>query len=284
MYNSQSFQKKSYRYILGLIGGCFIGIFLCVSSVHASDDTNLNKIKEQILNDPEFISSLSQKVQKETSDEHIRQIVRNYLISNPEVMLEVQDAFEEKQQKELAQSQTAIIDRFSDRIFHSPYDAVIGNPEGKITLVEFFDYNCGYCKKSYPDIEKLISKNPELRVVIKDFPILGPDSVKAHIVAQAFKNLMPEKYSEFHKTLLTSNGRANETKALQIAKNLGADETKLKAAIANPLLQQAFTNNAEIAYDLKINGTPSYIIGSQVIVGAVNGDVLDRRVKELDHK
>ncbi|MBR7518288.1 thioredoxin domain-containing protein, partial [Mycobacterium tuberculosis] len=86
-----------------------------------------------------------------------------------------------------------------DKLFNSSLDAVFGNPKGDVTVVEFFDYNCGYCKRALPDMDALLKSDPKLRFVMKEFPILGPDSTKAHIVAKAFKALMPEKYLEFHR-------------------------------------------------------------------------------------
>lgn len=248
-----------------------------------TDQAEMDRIKKDLLNDPDFIGQIGKKVQS-NNDNHIKDVVKDYLITNPEIMLEVQDALEKQQSSKLAKTQSSAIQAMSDDIYNSSYDAVIGNPNGSVTIVEFYDYNCGYCKQSYPDMQKLIKNNPELRVILKDFPILGPDSVQAHKVAQAFKKFYPEKYIAFHKELLTGQGRANEEKAMKLAIKLGATEKQIRAEIATDNAQKPFMVNMKIAYALNINGTPSYIIGNEVLVGAVGENILEQKVKSEQNK
>ena len=121
-----------------------------------------------------------------------------------------------------------------DKIYKSAHDGIVGNPNGKVTIVEFFDYNCGYCKRAIEDMQAMTAADPDLRFVLKEFPILGPDSQKASVVSMAFHNLMPEKYGEFHNQLLGGHGRAGEATAIKIAVSLGADEAKLREAMKDP--------------------------------------------------
>lgn len=255
-------------------------------AVHAAniDSATADSIKNQLISDKNFIKAIGDAVRSETSDDHIRQVVKDYLIKNPEVMLEVQEALNEKQELKTAESQSATIASMKDQILNSPNDAILGNPKGKVTLVEFFDYNCGYCKKSYPDIQALLKNNPDLRIVLKDFPILGSDSVKAHIVGRAFLKLMPEKYASFHSEMLMSDGRATEEKAIKTAVKLGVDEQKLRQAMQDKNLTQAFNDNAKVAYALNINGTPSYILGNEVLVGAVGETTLKKKIEAVGKK
>ena len=120
----------------------------------------------------------------------------------------MQAALDAKRQEEQRVAQIETIRDNRDEIFNASYDPVVGNPNGKVTIVEFYDYNCGFCKRALEDMRELTAADPDLRFVLKEFPILGPDSQKAHIVASAFQRLMPEKYEEFHMQLLGSQGRA----------------------------------------------------------------------------
>lgn len=284
MYKVTSQQKQKLKVLSGLVGAIALTLPSTVQLADAgnADNTTVEAVKKELLNDSDFVKAVGQHLNNEQNDDHIRQVVKDYLIKNPEVMLEVQDALNDKQEKKIAESQTLTLQSKKDEIFNSPNDAVLGNPKGSVTLVEFFDYNCGYCKKSYPDLENLIKSDPKLRVVIKDFPILGPDSVKAHIVARAVMKIMPEKYAEFHKELLTVPGRSNEEKAIKIAVKLGVDEQKLRSTMQDESLQQAFVDNGQLAYALGINGTPSYILGNNILVGAVGENILKAKIAELE--
>lgn len=284
MYKVTSRQKQKLKVLSGLVGAIALAFSSTVQLADAgnADNTTVEAVKKELLNDTDFVNAVGQHLNNEQNDDHIRQVVKDYLIKNPEVMLEVQDALNDKQEKKIAESQASTLKSKKDEIFNSPNDAVLGNPNGSVTLVEFFDYNCGYCKKSYPDLENLIKSDQKLRVVIKDFPILGPDSVKAHIVARAVMKIMPEKYAEFHKELLTTPGRSNEEKAIKIAVKLGVDEQKLRSTMQDESLQQAFVDNGQLAYALGINGTPSYILGNNVLVGAVGENILKAKVAELE--
>lgn len=248
-----------------------------ISHPKTENHLNLEKFKTQLLEDSNFLSKLKEKITPHTDSHHIQQIVREYLLTHPEIMIEMQLILQDKleQQNEYErQRQTSVIHLLEKEIFHSPHDAVLGNLNGKKVLVVFFDYNCQYCKSSYSDIEDLIKEYPDLQVIIKDLPILGPDSMAAHTVAYAFRKQFPEKYPQFHKTLLIYQGRVNEAKAVKIAIALGADEKKLRNAIKDPNLKNAFKENIQIASKLHITGTPSYIIDNKVFIGAAEQDVL----------
>jgi protein-disulfide isomerase len=210
----------------------------------------------------------------------VETIVREYLLANPELLVEVQKALDVKQKEEQRIAQLAIIKDHKDEIFNSAHDGIVGNPEGKTTIVEFFDYNCGYCKRAVEDMNALTSADPDLRFVLKEFPILGPDSQKASLVSMAFHKLMPEKYAEFHGQLLGSQGRAGEAQAIKIAVSLGADEAKLREAMKDPSIQQIFDQTYELANKLAITGTPSYVVGTEVVFGAQGLEVLNQKVAE----
>lgn len=208
----------------------------------------------------------------------VEQIVRDYLVANPEILEEMQAALEAKREAEQRVAQQATIRENRDEIFNSSYDGVVGNPNGKVTIVEFFDYNCGFCKRALEDMQALTAEDPELRFVLKELPILGPDSQKAHVVASAFHRLMPEKYAEFHRLLLGGSGRAGEASAIKVAVSLGADEAKLREEMKNPAITENFAKTYDLANKLSITGTPSYVVGNEVVFGALGKDVLAEKI------
>jgi protein-disulfide isomerase len=204
--------------------------------------------------------------------------IREYLMANPEIIEEVQQALAAKREAEAAdKAKTAIADN-ADRIFRAETDIVLGNPAGDVTVVEFFDYNCGYCKRALSDMNQILEKDPKVRFVLKEFPILGPDSLAVHRVAMSLRKLMPEKYQEFHITLLTSEARATEATAVALATSLGADEAALRAGMDDPAINEEIRDTYDLADKLGINGTPSYVVGNETVFGAMGADVIAEKV------
>lgn len=212
--------------------------------------------------------------------EDIGKIVREYLLKNPEVILEAQQALEKKQMEERAAQAKAAVKDNQDAIFNSPTDLALGNPKGKISVVEFFDYNCGYCKRAVSDMDAVIKANPEVRFVLKEFPILGQDSVEAHSVSYAFKLIAPEKYGEFHRALMTGE-RATEASAIDVAKALGVTEEALRAKMAERPQDGSVREAYTLASKLGITGTPSYVIGDEAVFGAVGEDALLEKINNV---
>jgi protein-disulfide isomerase len=208
----------------------------------------------------------------------VENIIRDYLLANPELLLEVQKALDEKQKEEQKLAQQGVIADNHDKIFRSADDGIVGNPNGKYTIVEFFDYNCGFCRRAIEDMRAITAANPDLRFVLKEFPILGPDSQKASVVSMAFHKMMPEKYAEFHNQLLGGHGRAGEDAAIKIAVSLGADEAKLREEMKDPSITKIFDETYDLANKLTITGTPSYVIGDEVVFGAQGLDVLNEKL------
>ncbi len=214
----------------------------------------------------------------------IENIVREYLVTNPDVIVEVQAALEAQQETRQRETALAAISSSREQIFNLATDGIAGNPDGEITLVEFYDYNCGYCKRALPDVTALIADNPDLRVVLKEFPILGPDSQRAHQVSLAFQRLVPDRWAEFHDKLMASSGRASEQTAILLAVTLGADEAALKKEMDSPEIAAQVRVTYELAEKLNITGTPSFVIGDQVVFGAVGKDALQEKITEIREK
>ena len=207
-------------------------------------------------------------------------IIREYLLANPEILVEVQDALTAKREKQDKITRDKAISDLGAEIFSAASDAIIGNPDGDVTIVEFYDYNCGYCKRALSDMNAMVKADPKLRFVLKEYPILGEDSLKAHVVAQAFKKLMPEKYAEFHRTLL-SGERATEETAMATALGLGASEEAMRKGMGDPAIAALFDQNHQLATKLNITGTPSYVIKDDVVFGAMGADVLSGKIANV---
>ncbi|RUY61818.1 DsbA family protein, partial [Mesorhizobium sp. M7A.F.Ca.CA.001.13.1.1] len=172
-----------------------------------------------------------------------------------------------------------VIKDAKDQIFNSAFDGVVGNPTGKVTIVEFYDYNCGFCKRAIDDMKALTKTDPDLRFVLKEFPILGPDSQKASVVSMAFHLMHPEKYGEFHNALLGGQGRATEAAAMKVALSLGADEAALREKMKDPTINEALAKTYDLANKLAITGTPSYVVGNEVVFGALGQEVLAEKIE-----
>lgn len=207
--------------------------------------------------------------------------VRDYLLANPEVVEEAMAALDRKREAAARAQQASAIESRGELIFNSRNQAVIGNPDGAITLVEFFDYNCSYCKRAEPDMMALIEANPDLRFVLKEFPILSPGSVEAARVSVAVKDLAPEAFLEFHRQLLTAPGAADGKKALSIATALGLDSAALVKAANTAEVTENLTEAQQLAVDLGISGTPSYVIADAVVPGARGYDALQGLINSV---
>ncbi len=207
--------------------------------------------------------------------------INEYLVENPEILIEVQEALQKKQEaQQQAKAQSAITDN-EKTIFTSPYDIALGNPKGDVTIVEFFDYNCGYCKRALSDMDEILKDDKNVRFVLKELPILGPDSLAAHKVSAAFRDLAPEKYGEFHRALLGAEGRATEESAIAIASGLGVSEADIRKTMTEKPHDDAVREAYSLANDLGITGTPSYVLGQEMVFGAVGADDLREKIANV---
>jgi len=218
------------------------------------------------------------------SPEHkkeIELIIKSYLVANPEIFVDIQNALEEKVEKEQAQKLKVAIAENASEIYRAGEASVAGNPDGDITVVEFFDYNCGYCKHGLHDVIKLVETDPKVRVVFKELPILSKGSEEASHVALAAQK--QGKYWELHKAMLSAKGQMNEASALQIAEKLGLDMDKLKKDMASPEVKVEIEKAAALAKKLGVNGTPHFLVGDRAVAGAPDDlyDQLERNVTDL---
>ena len=208
----------------------------------------------------------------------IEAIIKNYLISHPEVLEEATNELDKRKAAAEAKKHEETITENAEAIFNSPRGVVLGNKNGDVAFVEFFDYNCGYCKRAMADMLDLLKNDPKLKVVLKEFPVLSEGSVEAAKVAIAVRMQDPKKYLDFHQKLLGGRGPADKARAMAAAKDAGLDVARIEKDLASPEVKATIAENMKLAEDMDMNGTPSYVIGKQIVIGAVGLDGLKEKI------
>jgi protein-disulfide isomerase len=202
----------------------------------------------------------------------IEKIVHDYLLQHPEVIRDAIQALQAKEEQSKADAQTQAVLQNKDALFNDPGTPVAGNPMGDVTIVEFFDYHCPYCKAVASPLKKLIEADKGVRLVMKEFPILGPDSLLASRAALAAVG--QGKYWDFHQALMEHRGQFDMEVIKTIAAKVGLDPAKLEADMEKQKDQPEIATNRKLAETLNISATPTFIIGDRVVEGAVPLDQL----------
>jgi protein-disulfide isomerase len=201
--------------------------------------------------------------------EEIERIVRDYLMREPEVIYEAIQELQKRREVAEADRQRQMIVTRADDIFRSGDDPVVGNPDGDVILVEFFDYRCGYCRNMVAGLRGLLERDGNLKMVMKEFPILGPDSTLAARAALAAAEQDGGKYLDFHLALMQARD-LSEPAILALAEQVGLDRARLQADMRSSEVQRHLDRNLELARSLGISGTPSFVIGEHLIPGAID--------------
>ena len=208
----------------------------------------------------------------------IEQIIHDYLVENPEVLVKAFDELERRlEEAKLAETQAAV-EKNRKAIYEDPDDYVAGNPKGDVTIVEFFDYQCGYCKRSFEPLMDFVEADGNIRLILKEFPILGPTSLEAAKAAIAAKR--QGRYMEMHRALYEHKGGLDSDAIAKIAEELGLDVAKLKKDMADPAIQDQVSRTYRLAEQLNVDGTPAFIVGGVMYPGAADEERLDQMVKE----
>jgi protein-disulfide isomerase len=208
----------------------------------------------------------------------IEKVVKDYLVNHPEVLLEVQEAYEKKVEAKRGEAMRAHMPEFYKTLAGMKGELSglsVGN--GDVTLVEFFDYNCGYCRQTLPALLKLIDEDKKLKVQFVEFPILAPGSAEASKVAIAAAK--QGKYLEFHKAMFAA-GRASKETALKVAEQIGLNMDKVKTDMAAPETEALITKLSEVGKSVFVDGTPSFIVGDKTNPGAADYDQLKQLVDD----
>ena len=209
--------------------------------------------------------------------EEIESVIQNYLMENPEIIADAMNELRAKQEREMQDQAKAKLEEYKD-FFQTAEVPVAGNPEGDVTVVEFFDYNCGYCKKALPDVQALLEQDENVRVVLMDMPILGPSSLTASKFALAAKK--QDKYFEYHTALMEFQGSKDEAALKKLATDIGLDAEKLAEDAQDPAIADMINENISIAQEIGIRGTPGFIVGDELYRGYIGEDALIQSVKD----
>jgi protein-disulfide isomerase len=204
--------------------------------------------------------------------EQIEKLIESYILRNPEIILKSVRDHEARQKTTRAKQARLNLKARREELTRSPTSPVGGNPEGDVTVVEFFDYQCSYCRRSFPALMEIEKTDPKVRIVFKEFPILGPASLLAARAALAAK--AQGKYVEFHKALMGGRADVSEAGLISLAASLGMDTKKLRRDMDAFAIRNELNRNRALARALGITGTPAFIVGSEFVPGAVDVDGL----------
>lgn len=228
---------------------------------------------------PTSASELS-SVSTPIDDASFGHAVERYLLAHPDVLDRVSAALTSQKEEDRQARDREVVASNQDDIFSSPSDPVLGNPEGDVTLVEMFDYNCAYCRSSMPEIAALLAEDKQLRLVLKEFPILSPGSVQAARVGVLVAKEGGD-YWAFHEALFSGRGQVDGEVALKAATALGLNPASLRTNLAADDVTEVLDKNYEIADALGVTGTPTFIIGDEIISGAVGYEALRGRIESM---
>lgn len=204
----------------------------------------------------------------------VEAIVGQYLKNNPEVVVEAIRELRRRDEQAQADQQQTILKTMRPALKRNPNDPLIGNPDGDVTVVEFFDYRCGYCKRVFPDIQALIKEDGNIRYVLKEFPILGDASVYASRAALAVWLGQTGRYNDFHSAMMQSKGSLSKGRVNALAGESGVDSKKMFADMKNPKIDEILALNSQLAGGLGITGTPGFVFGDTVVPGAISKEAM----------
>lgn len=212
------------------------------------------------------------------SEDRVKELVLEAIRENPEIVLEAVQIIEQREQRRQAEAAATVLSDNRDLLENDPNAPVLGNPEGDVTVVEFFDYNCPYCRRVKPHIEALLEEDPNVRLVYREWPILGDGSVFAARAALASRE--QGKYEEFHWALMGMAGRAEEASVIQVAEQVGLDIAQLRRDMEAPEIDEHIAASMELSRALGFNGTPSFVIGDALVPGVIEADQMIRLAEE----
>ncbi|MDW3184008.1 DsbA family protein [Roseobacter sp.] len=207
--------------------------------------------------------------------------VRAYLMENPEVIMEAVQALENRQAEAQAQADLTLVSDHADAIFNDGFSYVGGNPEGDITLVEFMDYRCGFCKRAYGEVEKLLETDGNIRFIVKEFPILGEQSLLASRFVIAAKQLDgDEAYRSLHDALMVFNGDITLPALRRLSETYGLDADAIEARMDDDSVTDEIARTRALAQELRITGTPTFVMHDEMLRGFLPYDQMRAIVEE----
>ena len=211
-------------------------------------------------------------------EDRVKELVLEAIRENPEIVLEAVQIIEQRERQRQAAAAATVLSQNRDLLENDPNAPVLGNPEGDVTVVEFFDYNCPYCRRAKLHVEALLEEDPNVRLVFREWPILGDGSVFAARAALAARE--QGKYEEFHWALMGMAGRAEEASVIQVAEQVGLDVAQLRRDMASPEVDAHIAASTMLSRTLGFNGTPAFVIGDALVPGVIEADRMIRLAEE----
>lgn len=285
--------------VLGLMAVIAVLIFNPTSTIFASSSSGLNEasvrtIVSQMLAEQKTLDTqqadgsqveptqtANVNAAPELSSDLLNPMIEEYLMGNPKILQRVSSALQEQLRIEELEAAKLSLASYQSEIYDDPGHVVLGNPDGDVTLVEFFDYNCGYCRRAMPDMAQLLDEDPNLRIILKELPILSENSVDAARVAVAVANTPDADYWAFHEQLFTARGQIGGETALAAAKVVGMNPITLELEMQSEATTSILQRTYALAQSLNITGTPAFIIGDEIIPGAVGVDALRNSITNM---
>lgn len=206
------------------------------------------------------------------SDDQIKQLALEAILENPQIVMQAVALLDQQQQDAQQAAAAAVLSDQRDLLENDPNAPVLANPDGDVTVIEFFDYNCPYCRRATPQVDQVVAADSGVRLVYREWPILGEGSVFAARAALAARN--QDLYEPFHVALMSMEDRANESTVIQVAREVGLDIPQLRADMNDPEIDAHIQTSMELAQALGFSGTPSFVVGDQLVPGFVEADIL----------
>ena len=214
----------------------------------------------------------------EMTQAEIKQLALEAILENPEIIRQAITLLQQRDEASSATQVQALLSEQRTLLERDPNAPVIGNNKGDVTVIEFFDYNCPYCKRAWSELNTVMAQDPDVRVVLREWPILGEASVYATRASLAARK--QGRYVEFHNALMASKGRAQPASVMAIAKSVGLDTAQLKADMKSPEIDEHIETSMRLARSLNFSGTPAYIIGDALAPGMVAADELKNMIAQ----
>ncbi len=271
--------------IIALLSGVVLTMSFRTEPV-VMDDNSVRTIVAQMLSEQaleqQAVAVPELKAQVATIDQDmINPMIESFLMDDPKILQRVSRALQEQLRVEEQDQARLALASFQVELYDDPEHVVLGNPEGDVTLVEFFDYNCGFCRAAMPDMARLLDEDPNLRIILKEFPVLSNDSVAAARIGVAVAAISDADYWAFHEILFTGRGQIGSEAALNAAEQIGLNPITLALDAQAESVTQVIQRSYVLADGLGITGTPSYVIGDEVLAGAVGYDALKSRIDNM---
>ena len=218
-------------------------------------------------------------IAQDLTEERIKELALQAIMENPQIIMDAARLLEAQRNAAQSQAQAAIVERERDILERDPNAPVLGNPDGDVTVVEFFDYNCPYCKRAMAEVQGLLEGDENVRLVYREWPILGDGSVFAAKAALAARE--QGKYEEFHWALMGMQERADEASVMRIATDIGLDVERLVADMDTAEIEEHIATSMRLTQALGFNGTPSFVIGDNLVPGFVEEEQLRTIVEKV---